>query len=66
MGQICAIRYEVFFVVPAAAAATRAFAAFFRLLRIMTMLRNDPTTAEPSSVRMTGILMAQTRAGKRS
>lgn len=41
-----------------------AFAAFFRLLRIMTTLKNDPTTAEPSSMRMTGIRIAQTRGGK--
>ena len=54
-------RYEVFFVLVA-----RAFAAFLRLLLIMTMLKNDPTTAEPSSVSMTGILIAQTRGGNRS
>lgn len=58
--RIC-IRYEVFFVL-----AARAFAAFFRLLLIMTMLKNDPTTAEPSSVNITGILIAQTRGGNRS
>lgn len=42
-----------------------AFAAFFLLLRIMTTLKNDPTTAEPSKMRMTGIRIAQTRGGKR-
>jgi hypothetical protein len=57
---IC-IRYEVFF-----ALAARAFAAFLRLLLIMTIPRNDPTIAEPSSVKITGILIAQTRGGKRS
>lgn len=39
--------------------------AFLRLLRIMTMLRNVPTTAEPSRMRMTGIRMAHTRGGKK-
>lgn len=42
-----------------------ALAAFFLLLLIITMLRKDPTTAEPSKVRMTGIRMAHTRGGKR-
>jgi hypothetical protein len=42
-----------------------AFAAFFLLLRIMTTLRNDPTTAEPRRMRMTGMRMAQTRGGKK-
>ena len=42
-----------------------ALAAFFLLLLIMTMLKKDPTTAEPSKVRMTGIRIAQTRGGKR-
>ena len=46
-------------------AAALAFAAFFLLLLIITMPRNDPTTAEPSRVRMTGIRIAQTRGGKR-
>lgn len=41
----------------------RSFAAFFRLLLIMTMARKLPTTALPRSVRMTGIRMAQTRGG---
>lgn len=48
------------------AAAALAFAAFFLLLRIITMPRNEPTTAEPRSVRMTGMRMAQTRGGKKS
>ena len=47
------------------AAAARALAAFFLLLLIMTIARNVPTTADPRSVRMTGIRMAQTRGGKR-
>jgi hypothetical protein len=55
------IRYEVFFVL-----AARAFAIFFLLLLIITMLRNEPTTAEPSNVKITGILIAQTLGGKRS
>jgi hypothetical protein len=42
-----------------------ALAAFLLLLLIITILRKDPTTAEPSKVRMTGIRMAQTRGGKR-
>lgn len=42
-----------------------ALAAFFLLLLIITMLRKDPTTAEPSKVSMTGMRMAQTRGGKR-
>lgn len=45
-------------------AAALAFAAFFLLLRIMTTPRKDPTTAEPTRRRMTGIRMAQTRGGK--
>lgn len=53
--------YEVFF-----AFAARALITFFRLLLIITMLKNDPTTADPSSVRITGILIAQTRGGNRS
>jgi len=47
------------------AAAALAFAALFLLLLIITMLRKDPTTAEPRRVRMTGILMAQTRGRNR-
>jgi len=46
--------------------AALALAAFFLLLRIITMPRNDPTTADPRSVRITGIRIAQTRGGKRS
>ena len=45
-------------------AAAFALAAFFRLLLIMTIPINVPTTAEPSSVRMTGMRMAHTRGGK--
>lgn len=41
-----------------------AFSAFFRLLLIMTTLKKLPTTAPPSSSRMTGMRMAQTRGGK--
>lgn len=52
--------YLVFF-----AAAALAFAAFFRLLLIMTIPKKDPTTAEPNNVSITGIRMAQTRGGKR-
>ncbi len=43
-----------------------AFAAFFRLLLIMTILKKLPTTAEPSRIRITGIRIAQTRGGKKS
>lgn len=43
-----------------------AFAAFSLLLLIITTLRKLPTTAEPRSIRMTGMRMAQTRGGKRS
>jgi hypothetical protein len=39
-------------------------AAFFLLLLIMTRDKNDPTTAQPKRIRMTGIRMAQTRGGK--
>ena len=46
-------------------AAALALAAFFWLLRIMTMLRNVPTTAEPSSRRTTGMRIAQTRGRKK-
>lgn len=45
--------------------AAFAFATFFRLLLIITTLKNDPTTAEPSSVRITGMRIAHTRGGKR-
>jgi hypothetical protein len=45
--------------------AAAAFAAFFLLLRIMTIDRNEPTTVEARRVRMTGMRMAQTRGGKR-
>lgn len=45
--------------------ALAALAAFLRLLRTMTTLRKLPTTAPPSSSRMTGMRMAQTRGGKR-
>lgn len=47
-------------------AAAEAFAAFFLLLRIITSPRKVPTTADPSSVKMTGMRIAQTRGGKRS
>ncbi len=43
--------------------AAFALAAFFLLLRIITTLKKDPTTAEPKSTRMTGMRMAQTRGG---
>ena len=46
-------------------AAAFALAAFFRLLRIMTTLRNEPTTAHPQRSRMTGIRIAHTRGGKK-
>lgn len=46
------------------AAAALAFAAFFLLLRIMTIARNEPTTVDASRVRITGIRMAHTRGGK--
>jgi hypothetical protein len=42
-----------------------AFAAFFLLLRIMTTPRKEPTTAEPTRRRMTGMRMAQTRGRKK-
>jgi hypothetical protein len=35
------------------------------LLRTITTLKKLPTTAPPSSRRMTGMRMAQTRGGKR-
>lgn len=47
------------------AAAALTLAALFLLLRIMTMERKEPTTAEPTRMRMTGMRMAQTRGGKR-
>lgn len=47
------------------AAAALAFAALFLLLLIMTIPRNEPTTAEPKRVNITGTRMAQTRGGKR-
>ena len=52
---------QVFFL-----AAAFAFAAFFLLLLIITIPINVPTTAEPSSARITGMRMAQTRGGKKS
>jgi hypothetical protein len=45
--------------------ALAAFAAFFLLLRTITTLKKLPTTAPPSSRRITGMRMAQTRGGKR-
>lgn len=44
--------------------AALAFAALFLLLRIITTLKKEPTTAEPSNIRMTGMRIAQTRGGK--
>jgi len=41
-----------------------AFAAFLRLLCIMTMLKKLPTTAPPNRSSMTGMRIAQTRGGK--
>lgn len=52
--------YDFFF-----AAAALALAAFFLLLRIMTTPRKEPTTAEASRMRMTGMRTAQTRGGKK-
>ena len=52
---------QVFFL-----AAAFAFAAFFLLLLIITIPINVPTTAQPSSARITGMRMAQTRGGKKS
>jgi hypothetical protein len=46
--------------------AALAFAAFFLLLRIITMPKKEPTTAEPKRVRITGMRIAHTRGGKRS
>lgn len=42
-----------------------AFSAFLRLLRIITSDKNDPTTAIPNKIKITGIRIAQTRGGKR-
>ena len=42
------------------------FAAFFRLLLIMTTLKNEPTTALPKRMRITGMRIAHTLGGKRS
>jgi hypothetical protein len=47
------------------AAAALALAAFFLLLRIMTMPKKEPTTAEPRRTRITGIRIAQTRGRKK-
>lgn len=47
------------------AAAALALAAFFLLLRIITMPMKEPTTVEPRMVRMTGMRIAQTRGGKK-
>jgi hypothetical protein len=47
------------------AAAALALAAFFLLLRIMTTLRKEPTTAEPRRIRITGMRMAHSRGGKK-
>lgn len=44
--------------------AAFALAAFFLLLLIITTLKKDPTTAEANRIRITGILIAQTRGGK--
>lgn len=44
--------------------AALALAAFFLLLRIMTIPRKLPTTADASNMSMTGMRMAQTRGGK--
>jgi hypothetical protein len=46
-------------------AAAFALAAFFLLLRIMTTLRKEPTTAEARRMRMTGMRMAHSRGGKK-
>jgi hypothetical protein len=46
-------------------AAALALAAFFLLLRIMTTLRKEPTTAQPRRMRMMGMRIAQTRGGKK-
>lgn len=43
--------------------AAFAFDAFFLLLRIITVPKKDPTTAEPKRMRITGMRMAQTRGG---
>jgi hypothetical protein len=46
-------------------AAALALAAFFLLLRIITMPKKDPTTAEPRRMMMTGMRIAQARGGKK-
>jgi len=53
------LQYVYAFFFPAAFA----LAALFRLLRIITTLRKEPTTAEPKRMRMTGMRMAQIRGG---
>lgn len=45
--------------------AAFALAAVLRLLRIMTMLKKEPTMAEPRRRRMTGMRIAQTRGRKK-
>lgn len=45
------------------AAAALAFAALFRLLLIITMPKKEPTTADPRSVKITGIRIAHTLGG---
>ena len=57
--------HAFFFPFCTSAAFAFALAAFFRLLWIMTTLRNVPTTVEPNRMRMTGIRIAQTGAGKK-
>lgn len=44
--------------------AAFALSALFRLLRIITTLKNEPTTADANRIKMTGIRIAQTRGGK--
>lgn len=58
----CCRRHYDFFL----EATAFAFAAFLRLLRIMTTPRKLPTTVDPRSTRITGIRMAQTLGGKTS
>lgn len=45
--------------------AAAALAAFFLLLRTITMPMKEPTTVDPRMTRRTGMRMAQTRGGKR-
>jgi hypothetical protein len=45
-------------------AAALALSAFILLLCIITTPRNEPTTADPRRMRITGIRIAQTRGGK--